>query len=189
MGFTVAMGLVGIVLAAGAGTRAGGPKVLRSTDGEPWVARAVDRLRAGGCGPVVVVLGAATDAALPLLPAGAVPVVATGWADGVSASLRAGLVAAGATDAVAAVVTLVDLPGLPTDVVTRLLEAPPDERTLRRVVVDGVPSHPVVLGRRHWRPLAEAVSGDTGAGPYLREHGAQVVECGDLWDGADADRP
>jgi CTP:molybdopterin cytidylyltransferase MocA len=187
MGFTVVMCLVGIVLAAGAGTRAGRPKALRSTGDEPWVAVAVGRLRGGGCDPVLVVLGAAADEVLPLLPAGAVPVHAPGWADGVSSSLRAGLTAASTTDATAAVVTLVDLPTLPAPVVTRLLDEPVDATTLRRVVVGGTPGHPVVLGRDHWRAVSASVSGDQGAGAYLRAHRAAAVECGDLWDGADHD--
>lgn len=183
------MDLVGIVLAAGAGSRAGGPKVLRSAGGVPWVVRAVDRLREGGCDPVLVVVGAGADEALALLPPGAVPVHATDWADGLSASLRAGLAAAEGTDARAVVMSLVDLPTLPRSVVARLLHEPVDPRTLRRVVIDGAPSHPVVLGREHWVAAAATLSGDLGAGGYLRTHGAQGVECGDLWDGADSDGP
>jgi CTP:molybdopterin cytidylyltransferase MocA len=187
MGFTVVMCLVGIVLAAGAGTRAGGPKALRRTGDEAWVAVSVERLRAGGCDPVLVVLGAAYDEVLPLLPADAVPVHASDWADGVSSSLRAGLTAAAETGAMAAVVTLVDLPTLPRAVVARLLDRPVDATTLRRVELEGRPGHPVVLGRDHWEAVAASVSGDQGAGAYLRAHRAAAVECGDLWDGADHD--
>ena len=46
----------GIVLAAGAGTRYGRPKVLAA--GGDWLRVAVPSLRAGGCGEVYVVLGA-----------------------------------------------------------------------------------------------------------------------------------
>ena len=45
------------MLAAGAGTRAGGPKALRrDADGVPWLHLAVAALRGGGCDPVLVVL-------------------------------------------------------------------------------------------------------------------------------------
>jgi hypothetical protein len=47
----------GVVLAAGAGTRYGMPKVLAGNGG--WLASAVAALSDGGCGDVVVVLGAA----------------------------------------------------------------------------------------------------------------------------------
>jgi CTP:molybdopterin cytidylyltransferase MocA len=61
----------GVVLAAGAGTRFGGPKALaRTAAGEPWLALAVGTLRAAGCEPVVVVLGTGADEAEPLVPAG-----------------------------------------------------------------------------------------------------------------------
>ncbi|MGY4642373.1 nucleotidyltransferase family protein [Cellulomonas sp. URHB0016] len=189
MRFTLVMGLVGIVLAAGAGARAGGPKVLRASDGVPWVARAVDRLRDGGCEPVLVVLGAGADEARPLLPPGSVAVQATDWSQGMSASFRAGLVAAGRTDATAAVVSLVDLPTLPRSVVQRLLGDPVTATTLRRVVIGGVPGHPVVVGRDHWAAASTTMSGDLGAGAYLRAHRAATVECSDLWDGQDVDGP
>jgi molybdenum cofactor cytidylyltransferase len=47
----------------------------------------------------------------------------------------------------------------------------------------------VLVGRAHWRPLAAAVRGDMGAGPYLRAHGATAVDCTDLGGGDDVDRP
>ena len=51
----------GLVLAAGAGRRYGGPKALVEYDGQRLVDRAVWTLRAGGADPVLVVLGAAAD--------------------------------------------------------------------------------------------------------------------------------
>ncbi|WP_370871663.1 NTP transferase domain-containing protein, partial [Curtobacterium sp. A7_M15] len=51
-----------MLLAAGAGTRMGRPKALvAAPDGTPWLRLGVDALLAGGCGRVVVVLGAAAD--------------------------------------------------------------------------------------------------------------------------------
>lgn len=49
----------GVVLAAGRSLRAGGAKALARLDGVPFVRRAVDALRGGGCGDVVVVTRAA----------------------------------------------------------------------------------------------------------------------------------
>jgi CTP:molybdopterin cytidylyltransferase MocA len=180
--------VAGIILAAGAGTRAGGPKALRhEPDGMPWSARAVTTLRAGGCATVLVVLGAESEAARELLPPDADVVVADDWATGLSASLRVGLRAA-PTDATAALITLVDLPGLPPAAVARLLAEPLDTATLRRATFRGLPGHPVVIGRDHWAAAAESAEGDRGAGRYLKQHGAELVECSDLWDGADQDR-
>lgn len=175
-----------MVLAAGAGTRAGGPKALRrDADGVPWLARAVTALRDGGCSDVLVVLGAEADAARCLVPAGARVVVAADWAEGMSASLRSGL-AAVPPDADAALVTLVDLPELPATAVARL-RADVDPAVLRRAVYDGRPGHPVVIGRDHLVAAAASATGDRGAGAYLEAHDAVLIECGDLWDGRDRD--
>ncbi|MFI9487184.1 NTP transferase domain-containing protein [Promicromonospora sp. NPDC052451] len=183
--------VVGIVLAAGAGTRFGMPKALvRDDDGTPWLELACRALREGGCSDVVVVLGARADKARVLVPADARPVVAAGWSGGVAASLRAGLAEAGRTGAVAAAVTLVDLPGLRPDAVRRVLGTLTEQAargTLARATYAGDPGHPVLVGRAHWGPLADAVHGDTGAGPYLREHGVRAVDCTDLGGGTDVD--
>lgn len=186
---TLSPPVAGIVLAAGAGTRARGPKALRrDADGMPWLHRAVAALREGGCDPVLVVLGADAEHARALVPAEASVVVAEEWAEGLSASLRTGLDAA-PRDAIAVVVTLVDLPGLPAAAVARLLAGPLGPQTLRRATYDGRPGHPVVIGRDHWAAAAAAVEGDNGAGRYLRDQGAELVELSGLWDGADVDGP
>ncbi len=175
------------MLAAGAGTRAGGPKALRrDADGVPWLHLAVAALRAGGCDIVLVVLGAEADAARAVLPAGVEAVVADDWADGLSASLKAGLAAA---DADAAVVTLVDLHGLPAQAVAHILDAPVDATTLRRATYAGRPGHPVLLGRDRWAAAAASAEGDRGAGRYLKAQGAELVELSGLWDGEDDDGP
>ncbi|WP_431803578.1 nucleotidyltransferase family protein [Microbacterium sp. bgisy203] len=192
-------GTVGIVLAAGAGTRYGMPKALVvGSDGIPWIVRAVETLRAGGCARVVVALGAERAAAGRLVPAGdgRVEIVEVAdWAEGLSASVRAALgalessaVPGALTGASAAVLVPVDTPGLPAAAVARLA-AGADVETLRRAVYDGVPGHPVVIGRSHWSALSAELAGDQGAGPYLAAHGAERTECGDLWDGADVDAP
>lgn len=181
--------LAGLVLAAGAGRRFGGPKALaRDPDGVAWVERAVGALRDGGCEPVVVVLGAASDDAARLVPPGAIVTIANAWSEGVSASLRAGLDAVARTAASAVVVVPVDTPDLPAAAVRRLAaRTGADAAVLASAEYDGVPGHPVVIGRDHWVALAAAVRGDFGARPYLRAHGAAAVECGDLWSGADQD--
>ena len=50
--------ILGVLLAAGAGRRAGGPKALRvDADGTSWLERSIKVLRDGGCDAVIVVLG------------------------------------------------------------------------------------------------------------------------------------
>lgn len=190
--------VVGVVLAAGAGTRMGRPKALvRTGAGRPWVELAVEALLGGGCDAVVVVLGASAEEARGLVPdrPSVRVVVATAWADGLGASLAAGLRTVRADDDVDAVlVSLVDLPGLPAAAVRRVLGRETDRRSLlRRAVHDGRPGHPVLVGRSHWDALVTALGtasdGDHGAGAYLRSAGAEPIECVDLWDGTDHDRP
>ena len=116
--------LCGLVLAAGAGTRFGGPKALaRSADGTPWIDHAVQVLTDAGCGHVVVALGASAAEAHTLVPPHAEVVVVEDWAEGLSATLRRGLraAAAGRTDAV--LVVPVDTPGMPVSAVRRVVEA------------------------------------------------------------------
>ncbi|WP_228453151.1 nucleotidyltransferase family protein [Rathayibacter toxicus] len=178
--------VVGIVLAAGAGQRAGGPKALRRDEaGVPWLELAVRRLSAVGCAQLLVVLGAEAERARRLVPAGAEVIVAADWSTGVSASLRAGLTSAAAD---AALVTLVDLPDEPARVGARLLAAAaPGRHSLARAVYRGRPGHPVLLGRAHWPTVLADAQGDTGARDYLRAAGALEVECGDLASGHDHD--
>ena len=52
------LSVAGLVLAAGGGRRFGGPKALVRHEGSLLVERAVATARAGGCAPIVVVLGA-----------------------------------------------------------------------------------------------------------------------------------
>jgi CTP:molybdopterin cytidylyltransferase MocA len=189
--------IAGVVLAAGAGTRFGGPKALAAhADGTPWLATAIRALAAAGCSPVLVVLGASADeAAAPLgtLPesADAVVVRADDWADGMSASLRAALREAATRDPppVALAVVPVDVPDLDAATVLRVLEAAPvDPSTLRQAVFRGRPGHPALIGRDHWAPLAGEVRGDAGARAYMAAHDARLVEAADLSTGADRDR-
>ncbi|CAN5246437.1 NTP transferase domain-containing protein [soil metagenome] len=181
--------VTGIVLAAGAGARAGGPKsLLRLNDGTPWVATAADVLLEAGCARVVVVLGAQARLARPLVPDDRriTIVEAADWADGMSASLRAGLAAASDGPADAALVTLVDLPGMPAAAAKRIA-AGATRASLRQAVYGGRPGHPVLVGAQHWAALAGSLHGDHGARPWLAAHAVEELECGDIWDGADRD--
>lgn len=182
---------VGLLLAAGGGSRMGVPKALvRGDDGTPWLQRSVAVLRDAGCEHVVVVLGARADEARALLdesdPALRV-VVADDWETGMAASLSTGLSALQEPQGEVALVTLVDLPDVGAEVARRVLAAADGPTSLARATYDGRPGHPVLMGRDHWFPAAAVVEGDEGARDYLREHGCLAVECGDLATGRDVD--
>ena len=152
----------GLLLAAGAGRRMGTPKALVSDDRGSWLQRGIANLRQGGCARVTVVLGAEAEQAEALL--------------------------AGAPDETRVIMlSLVDLPDLVPEVVARVGRAARSPHVLARAAYDGVPGHPVLLGRDHWPGVLESAQGDQGARSYLARHDVELIECGDLATGRDVD--
>jgi nicotine blue oxidoreductase len=185
----------GLVLAAGAGRRYGMPKALVAYHGELLVQRAARTLREAGCARTVVVLGAQAarvrTAAPGLCGPGPVCTVENpDWPSGMGSSLRAGLAALDGTPAVAAVVLLVDMPGVTAAAVRRVIGYAAAEA----LVVGGYGDrrgHPVLLGRDHWAAVATTATGDRGARDHLRAHAdrVRVVAVGDVADDTDLDEP
>lgn len=173
----------GLLLAAGAGRRMGTPKALV----EDWLVRSVQALTDGGCARVTIVLGASAEQARALLPEQVHVVVAMDWAEGMGASLRSGLSALDDA-AEAALVSLVDLPDVGAAVVRRVLEVASGSAVLARAAYDGVPGHPVLIGRDHWTGVVASATGDRGARDYLSGRAVTLVECADLATGRDVDR-
>jgi CTP:molybdopterin cytidylyltransferase MocA len=187
-------GVVGVLLAAGAGRRAGGPKALRyDRNGTSWLLRSVAVLLDGGCETVVVVLGCAADRARDLLAASrfgsdrqVVVVEEPAWAEGLATSVGAGLRAAPPQRAV--LVHLVDLPDVTADVVRRVLRhATAGPGALARADYGGQPGHPVLIGTDHLDGVLAGLQADRGANDYLRRHRVEAVPCGDLATGRDRD--
>ena len=181
------MTVAGLLLAAGAGRRMGGPKALVEVDGQPLVQRGIALLADGGCAPVVVVVGASAERVRPLC-AGAEVVEAADWHTGMGASLRAGLAA---LDADACVVALVDQPDVGTAVVERLRAAHRAGAVAAVATYDGRPRNPVLLDRSVWGDVAAGATGDEGARAWLRDHAALVepVDCTDVGSPHDLDTP
>jgi CTP:molybdopterin cytidylyltransferase MocA len=185
-----------VLLAAGAGRRAGGPKALRvDADGTSWLLRSIAVLRDGGCDAAIVVLGSEATRARDLIASSALAtdlaitmVDAPDWQQGMGSSLRSGLLAAQSASWRAVLVHLVDLPDVTAEVVRRLIrEAPPGTASLARASYRGQPGHPVLIGRDHLESIMVGLTGDSGAKDYLARHGAHSVECGDLASGQDHD--
>ncbi len=175
--------VVGVLLAAGAGRRYGKPKVL--VDG--WLTTAITALKDGGCGNVILVLGAAEVPA----PAGVLSVTAADWHVGLSASVRAGLEHAERMHADYAVLHVVDTPDVGASVVARVVDrALASTSGLARAWFGERPGHPVVIARDHWPGVLAALSGDQGAAAYLRTASdVEIVDCADLATGCDWDQP
>ena len=189
--------IVGVLLAAGAGRRAGGPKALRvDADGTSWLLRSIAVLREGGCDAVIVVLGCEAARAREVIAGSA---VATDPAHHVGGRprLAAGhgqLPAQWATlrrrraSWRAVLVHLVDLPDVTAEVLRRVVrQSPPTTAALARATYGGRPGHPVLVGRDHLESIMANLTGDSGAKSYLAQHGAHSVECGDLASGQDHD--
>ncbi|MFF4587531.1 NTP transferase domain-containing protein [Streptomyces sp. NPDC001388] len=176
--------VIGLLLAAGGGRRLGGrPKALLTHRGRPLVEHAVGVLHTAGCTRVHVVLGAAADAVRERARLeGCVVVENPDWEEGMGTSLRAGLASLAGTGARAALVSLVDQPGIGPEAAARTRAAFEDEGTLAAASYDGVRGHPVLFGAAHWAGVAASASGDQGARAYLKAHAAvlTLVECGDV---------
>lgn len=170
----------GVVLAAGAGRRFGGPKALVRLDGERLVDRAVRLLRTGGCRRILVVSGATE-----LRVEGADVVHNPDWASGMGSSLR---VALAAVDEPAAVIVPVDAPWLGPQSVHRLLHC---GATLAAANYGGRRGHPVLLGAQHFCAVSEMAVGDVGARKFLAAHPELVVQvpCDDTGSPHDVDTP
>ncbi|MEZ2391612.1 nicotine blue oxidoreductase [bacterium RCC_150] len=187
----------GVLLAGGAGARLGlGPKALLPFRGRTLVEELAAVLLDGGCCEVVVVLGAGAKEIRRTTDLSPYLVVENpDWASGMAGSFKAGVGAASAGHDV--LVALVDQPGLTPAVVARLLAA----HRSGRVTAAGYPEdpftgrtrlrrgHPLIIDAGLRAEVAASAVGDAGARGFLKAHPGlvDVVDCGDLADGADVD--
>jgi CTP:molybdopterin cytidylyltransferase MocA len=180
--------IVVVVLAAGASTRFGSPKLVAPLAGRPVLQHTLDAVASAGLDDVVVVLGEAAAAVETAIAwRGERRVVNPRPADGLSSSLRLGLDAAADDPAAEAVlVVLGDQPVVRPEVLRSIIEAATahDEPFVRaRYSRDGAPN-PVLVRRSAWASAA-GLSGDRGLGPLLAEHPG-LVHAVDV-DGANPD--
>jgi nicotine blue oxidoreductase len=191
------MSVVGVVLAAGGGSRMGMPKAVLEFRGQPLITRTVRTALAGGCHTVCAVVGAEVRKATSYAEAaGAFVAVNDAWAEGMGGSLRAGLdsVERAVPDASAALVLLVDQPDITANAITAVLSAQrgaADDKVLAAAVYEGRRGHPVLIGRAHWDALRPTLVGDVGARTYLQAHLDELilVPCDAIADPRDLDRP
>jgi molybdenum cofactor cytidylyltransferase len=183
--------IAGVVLAAGGASRFGSPKQLADLDGVPLLQHAVDAMLAvPAIDPVVVVLGAeAARVGQAVDLRGARAVVCAAWEEGMAASLRCGVEAVGDCDWV--VVTLGDQPRVTPQVIAAVIDhahSAPAGTPAVRATYDGVPGHPVALGRAMLPGVAQ-LSGDVGARELLGSAAVRTFEAAGLCDPADVDTP
>jgi CTP:molybdopterin cytidylyltransferase MocA len=184
--------IAGILLAAGGGSRYGMPKALAPVGGRLMSERALRTLRDGGVTPIVAVIGAAAaEVRSAIAWDDAVIVENPQWESGMGSSLRVGLAALDGTDSDAALILLVDTPGITAAAIERVARAAQGRDALLAASYGGRQGHPVLIGRDHWAGVAAGAIGDTGAKPYLRAHPAvlRLIACDDIADGTDIDTP
>ncbi|MGF1471304.1 MAG: NTP transferase domain-containing protein [Rubrobacteraceae bacterium] len=182
-------GVSAIVLAAGAGTRFGGGKLLAPFAGRTLIGVALAGLREAPVDEIIVVAGEQAEELRGVGESYGVRVVENpDWEEGMSTSVRAGL-AATQPGTRAAVVLLADQPLVGPEAVARLVAAFENGSDVAVATYDGAPRNPVVLSREVWPLLEEELSGDEGARGFIRGHPELVtrVPCDGVADPADVD--
>ena len=177
--------VTGIVLAAGSGSRMGQPKASLELNGQTLLNRTLSMLFDGGCATLIAVLGATRP------PNGWYAATTfvhnPDWESGMASSLRVGLAEATGE---AAVVALVDQPGMTSAAVTRLIASHrPGFASV--ATFNGEMRTPVLFDRALWDEVAACVTGDAGARYWLRRNPSRVIPipCDDVADPSDLDLP
>lgn len=167
-----------LVLAAGAARRMQGrDKLLEGVDGMPLLRRQVLRARAATDAPLLVALPPLPHARHDAIGDLDVRIIEVeNAADGMNASLGAGLAALPAT-AKAVMVMLADMPEVSRADVRTVLDAvdlASDHLIWRATTAQGAPGHPVVFKSSLW-PALQALTGDSGGRDVARAHLDQTV--------------
>ena len=164
------------MLAAGSGTRFGGGKLLAAWDAGVLLEGALSAAFAAPVRSVTVVIGAdaeAVAAAARAFDPRALIVQAPDYAEGMAASLRAG-VASLPADAAGAFVFLGDMPRVPPAVLGRMAEALETGAPAAAPVFEGRRGNPVLIGRELF-PQLLALTGDAGARGVLQGLGTRLA--------------
>jgi molybdenum cofactor cytidylyltransferase len=164
--------IVGILLAAGAGSRFGGDKLLVPLpDGTPVGVRSARILRGAVDRAVAVVR--ASDAALArrLREEGLEVLPFSRAAEGMGASLAFGV--AGAPEAVGFLVALADMPFVRPGTVAAVAGLLREGAVIAAPAAGGKRGHPVGFAAA-LRPQLEALEGDLGARSILDRHAGEV---------------
>jgi molybdenum cofactor cytidylyltransferase len=171
--------LEAIVLAAGFGKRFGGKKLVSRYADSLLIAGALAAAKAAPARSVRVVVGADPAVADAARKAGVLVVEAADYADGLSASLKAGI-ASLPNDCAGVFVFLGDMPRIPHGVLQPLADAVRAGAVAAQPMHNGQRGHPALISRALF-PQIMTLTGDAGAGRLLADLGNQVVlvEAGD----------
>ena len=171
--------IAAVVLAAGRSRRMAPHNKLLVTDkaGKPMIARVVDNILSSNARPVLVVIGHQSEQVQHALGGRPVRYVhAADYAEGLSASLKAGI-AAVPPECAAALICLGDMPLVNGRMIDRLLASyDPDEgRLIVLPTFRGKQGNPMLWDRRFFPEIMQ-ISGDSGARHLLARHLEAVAE-------------
>jgi CTP:molybdopterin cytidylyltransferase MocA len=174
---------VGLILAAGSGSRLGTPKASLVVGGQRLVDRAINNFTAAGISEIYVVLGAWQG-----VVEGAHVIVNENWQDGMASSLKIGLEHISKNTAATDVtISLVDLPGMTPDAIREVVQSSHD------IVVGtfaGKPGHPVKFAKKYWNEISQSATGDMGARNFLKgRDDVHFIPLDHLATGKDIDTP
>jgi molybdenum cofactor cytidylyltransferase len=165
-----------LVLAAGRSSRfASGNKLLERVGGEAIVARVARAAIESGADPVVVVTG--FDAPRVAEAVGDLDLIIAhnpAYAEGMSASLRAGLAALPA-DRDGALILLGDMPEIAASDLAALIAAFAGRDSICVPVLRGWGGNPILWGAAFFAEI-EALTGDAGAKSLIARHADRVIE-------------
>lgn len=162
------------MLAAGAGRRYGGGKLLARLEGAPVIRRTAQTVSKAGFGDVIVVTGAEHKAIADALAGLDCRIVhAGGWEEGMAASLRTGF-ASMAPGQRGLFVFLGDMPLVPANLFAPLALSAQASGYAARPRLAGRPGHPVCFFGDAVADLA-GLRGDQGAAHLLRQRGGEVA--------------
>jgi molybdenum cofactor cytidylyltransferase len=171
--------IAAVVMAAGRSRRMAPHNKLLVADraGKPMITRVVDNILSSNARPILVVTGHQAEQVEHALGGRPVRYVhAEGYADGLSASLKAGI-AAVPPECSAAVVCLGDMPLVTGRMIDRLLSMyDPDEgRLIVLPTFRGKQGNPMLWDRRYFPEILE-ISGDSGARFLVGKYAEFVAE-------------
>ncbi|HXQ50135.1 MAG TPA: molybdopterin-binding/glycosyltransferase family 2 protein [Stellaceae bacterium] len=185
--------IAALVLAAGRSSRMGTVnKLLIGIDGKPMVRHAVEAVRDAGLAPIIVVTGHERERVAAALSGMNVTIVHNpAYAEGLSASLKAGL-AALPDDIDGVLVGLGDMPQVRSGDIERLVAAfnPVEGRSIVVPSRNGKRGNPVLWAKR-FIPDMRQVAGDVGARHLIGAYPEAVIEIEMASDGVltDIDTP
>jgi molybdenum cofactor cytidylyltransferase len=169
--------IAALILAAGQSSRMGRNKLLLELAGKPLIAHVADHALALGLQEIVVVLGHEADAVRRALADRPLRfVTAPDYAEGMSASLKAGLGAL-SPQIDATLVLLGDMPLVSTALLRHMINAynPLEGRAIVLPVHDGKRGNPVLWDRRFFAEM-QTLAGDVGARHLIGSYAELVAE-------------